>query len=91
MDKGHFHLITAEHKRLAVLRGVDRTYCPSEVARNLFPDDWRMYMDDVREIADQLIKERFLVLMQRGIVINDLASKAKGPIRLRKSMNPEGQ
>ena len=76
--------IKEEHQRLADLRGLDSTYCPSEVARNLFHEDWRDQMDNVRIVADQMIENELLVEMQKGNVINELATTAKGPIRLRR-------
>ncbi len=69
--------------KLADERGLEKTFCPSEVARQLFPNYWRDKMDEIRKEADILIKENKLVVMQKEIIQKDLPSKLKGPIRLR--------
>lgn len=61
--------------RLAHLRGPDKSFCPSEVARG-FSGDWRALMGRVRRVARELP----LRATQKGAAI-DLA-QAKGPIRL---------
>ncbi|KQR70157.1 DUF3253 domain-containing protein [Pedobacter sp. Leaf176] len=32
---------------VAMQRGAEKSTCPSEIARLLFPDDWRKHMKDV--------------------------------------------
>ncbi|MDQ6809741.1 MAG: DUF3253 domain-containing protein [Verrucomicrobiota bacterium] len=56
------------------------TFCPSEVAREIQPDDWRGLMGEVREVAQELVDEQKLDCTQAGRGISPLA--AKGPIRL---------
>lgn len=65
---------------LARERGIDRTFCPSEVARQL-SDDWRPLMTEVRLVAGTLP----LTATQRGIEVD--AVTARGPIRLGLSVN----
>ena len=65
-------------------RGTEKTFCPSEVARDLFPKNWRNYMDDVRKVADILVKDKRIEVLQKDIIKADLPSDLKGPIRLRK-------
>lgn len=72
------------HLLFAKNRGLDKTYCPSEVAKAFRPHTWREYMDLVRKIADDLVEENKLVVMQKGKIISATAVQAKGPIRLRK-------
>lgn len=76
-------IIQQTHLQLAESRGLDKTYCPSEVARELFPDDWRDKMDLVRAVADELVKNGKLVVLQKGAIKTSLPSELKGPIRLR--------
>jgi hypothetical protein len=76
--------IENEHLRFADLRGDDKTYCPSEVARSLFPDSWRDKMNLVREVADDLIAKNKIIVFQRGAPQYAKATEAHGPIRLRK-------
>ncbi|AZQ66408.1 DUF3253 domain-containing protein [Silicimonas algicola] len=60
---------------LALERGRQATFCPSEAARRL-SDDWRPLMDHVRRVAATLP----LVATQGGAPVDPLA--AKGPVRL---------
>ncbi|SFB71026.1 DUF3253 domain-containing protein [Kaistella jeonii] len=55
------------HLEFSEDRGLDKTYCPSEVARELFPDDWREKMDLVRKVADELLIEGKLIVLQKGL------------------------
>lgn len=73
------------HLNFAEIRGPEKTYCPSELARTLFPKDWKQYMDIVREVADILVAQGKLETLQQGNVISEPPSSAKGPIRLRKA------
>lgn len=57
------------------------TICPSEVARTLWPDDWRDHMDAVRLAAEQLCDAELLQSTQRGLSVQ--ISEAAGPIRLK--------
>jgi len=55
--------------------------CPSDVARQVAPDDWRPLMDPVRDAAQRLVDRGEVEITQRGEVV-DLAT-ARGPIRIR--------
>ena len=78
MDK-----IINSHLKYSKERGYEKTYCPSEVARHLFPNDWRNKMMLVRKVADTLVEKGEIVVLQKGIVQTKLPSCLKGPIRLR--------
>lgn len=78
-------VIKAAHLRFAEARGTACTYCPSEVAREIFLESWREQMDNVRQVADNLVESKHLVVLQKGKVISEKATEAKGPIRLRKN------
>jgi len=71
-------------------RGPEKTICPSEIARALWPEDWRSRMDQVRAVAAQLAEQGRLEVTQKGRPI-DIAT-AVGPIRLRQrsSSNSSG-
>lgn len=58
------------------------TICPSEVARKVFPSDWRERMEEVRMAARRLVARGSIEITQGGHVVD--ASTAKGPIRLRR-------
>jgi len=64
---------------LAKARGPEKTFCPSELARNLAPSNWRFLMPAIREAAAKLIEEGRLRVTQRGREVDP--AKARGPIR----------
>ena len=35
----------------AKARGDEKTFCPSEIARELFPENWRAHMQEIVEAA----------------------------------------
>ncbi|SFH78570.1 DUF3253 domain-containing protein [Halpernia frigidisoli] len=76
-------IIRNAHLKFAKDRGFEKTFCPSEVARELFPDIWREKMDEVRNVAQELINENLIEVSQKGEIKNQNISKLIGPIRLR--------
>ena len=59
------------------------TACPSEVAREFFPEDeWKGEMERVRKAARRLVDAGKVEILQKGQVVD--ASTAKGAIRLRR-------
>jgi hypothetical protein len=66
---------------MLLIRGQGKTICPSEVARKLFPADWRSHMETVRIEARKLVKDGKLVITQKGEVVDP--ETCKGAIRLR--------
>lgn len=76
--------IRNSHLKFAEDRGLEKTFCPSEVARKLFPENWRDKMDLVRKVADGLVESGQLVALQNGEIKSELPSALIGPIRLRK-------
>ncbi|MFC8303757.1 DUF3253 domain-containing protein [Specibacter sp. NPDC057265] len=66
---------------LALLRKrVDRSICPSDVARVVGGDAWRTHMDTVRRVAAQLAGRGEIIATQKGVPV--AADAARGPIRL---------
>jgi hypothetical protein len=61
-------------------RGAGKTICPSEVARALRPDDWRAWMERVRQAARRLVARGELAIYQRGHVVDP--DHARGAIRI---------
>lgn len=84
MTFSKFELIKDSHLRFAKQRGDDKTYCPSEVARELFSADWRIEMDNVRKVAEFLIRNDQLIVLQKGENPNQIATEISGPIRFKK-------
>ncbi len=62
---------------LALLRGRQKSLCPSEVAKAL-ARDWRPLMPEVRKAAAAMPE---ILATQRGVEVDPV--QAKGPIRLR--------
>lgn len=63
-------------------RGPQKSFCPSEAARRLYPDDWRRWMPDVRAAAERLEAEGSLIATQGGVRIEP--AQWRGPLRFRK-------
>jgi hypothetical protein len=66
---------------VAAKRGREKSTCPSEIARLLFPDDWRRHMKEIREAAIDLQYQGKVLITQKGKPVD--ISKIKGPIRIR--------
>lgn len=64
----------------ATERGPEKTTCPSEIARAIFPADWRNHMAEVRDAAIELQKAGKVQITQRGRPIE--VDHIKGPIRI---------
>lgn len=65
----------------AIQRGPEKSTCPSEIARMLFPDDWRRHMEDVRTVAIDLHQKGSVVITQKGIPVD--VTNIKGPVRIK--------
>ena len=63
-------------------RGVTARACPSEVARQLAPQDWRALILRVRSVASSLAQAGLLEIAQRGKAVSPLGPW-RGPIRVR--------
>ena len=61
-------------------RGEAKTFCPSEVARALYPEDWRTHMDEVRAEAQRLADAGRLRITQFGKPVH--IDTVRGHIRL---------
>ncbi|MGY6522653.1 MAG: DUF3253 domain-containing protein [Mongoliitalea sp.] len=57
------------------------SFCPSEVVRWMYPQAWRVFLDDVREEMMRLYKEGLIEVTQKGISVNP-AEDPKGPVRI---------
>ena len=77
----HRDKIAATILSTAIHRGAEKSTCPSEIARMLFPDDWRKHMKDVLGVAIDLHKKGSVVITQKGtpVDVNDI----KGPVRIK--------
>ncbi|GGB98168.1 DUF3253 domain-containing protein [Dyadobacter sediminis] len=65
----------------AIHRGAEKSTCPSEIARMLFPDDWRKHMKDVLKVAIDLHNKGSIVITQKGMPVD--VKNIKGPVRIK--------
>ncbi|MGL4230752.1 MAG: DUF3253 domain-containing protein [Casimicrobium sp.] len=63
-------------------RGLERSLCPSEIARAIWPYGWREHMHEVRAAALALAHEGVIDITQRG-ERRDPAKDIRGAIRYR--------
>jgi hypothetical protein len=56
--------------------------CPSEVARELFPENWEQSMERVRRAVRRLAVAQKVSVTQQNVPVRDL--NFKGPIRVKK-------
>jgi len=66
---------------VATQRGPEKSTCPSEIARKLFPDDWRNHMKNVVDVTIDLHHQGKVMITQKGIAID--VNHIKGPIRIK--------
>ena len=80
---GHQIAATISNKILtvAIERGTDKSTCPSEIARMLFPGDWRRHMKDVVDAAIDLHHKNKIIITQKGTPVD--VNHIKGPIRIK--------
>ena len=74
-------LISEKILSIALKRGPEKSTCPSEVARMLFPSDWRKQMKNVVDVAINLHHQGKVVITQKGIPID--VEHMKGPVRIK--------
>jgi len=77
----HYEKITTSILSTAIHRGAEKSTCPSEIARLLFPKDWREHMKDVLDVAIDLHNKGSIVITQKGIPID--VKDFKGPVRIK--------
>lgn len=65
----------------AAQRGSDKSTCPSEIARLLFPGDWRRHMKEIVAVAIELHNQGKVLITQKGSPVD--IEKIKGPIRIK--------
>jgi len=78
--QGHLNILETIVS-VAIQRGPEKSTCPSEIARTLFPDDWRKHMKDVLDVAIDLHNQGKVVITQKGMPID--VNHIKGPIRIK--------
>ncbi len=56
-------------------------FYPSEVAKRMFPEDWPLFLEEVRSVALEMNREGLIQIMQNEKII-DPDSVPIGPIRI---------
>lgn len=74
-------IISEKILAVAMSRGAEKSTCPSEIARMLFPSDWRKHMKNIVDAAIDLQQQGKVVITQRGEPVD--ISQIKGPIRIK--------
>lgn len=64
----------------AAERGPEKSTCPSEIAREIFPESWRDHMKEIRDVAIGLSEKGKVIITQKREKID--TSDIKGPIRI---------
>jgi hypothetical protein len=77
----HYEKIATTILSTATHRGAEKSTCPSEIARILFPDDWRKHMSDVRDVAIDLHNKGSVAITQKGVPVD--VKNIKGPVRIK--------
>lgn len=71
--------------RVAILdfckRRKGKSFCPSEVVRQIFPEDWRIFMPDIQKVMLEMYREGIIDVTQNGQPIS-LDQMPVGPIRI---------
>lgn len=67
---------------LLATRDAASSICPSDVARDAAPDDWRPLMQPVRDAAARLAAAGRVEVTQGGRVVD--VTTARGPVRIRR-------
>lgn len=58
-----------------------KSFCPSEVVRQMYPEDWRLFMPDIQETMMDMYREGFIQVTQGGELV-DPNYPPKGPVRI---------
>ena len=66
-------------------RDEGKTICPSEAAREAFPENWRDHMEITRQVGIDLAERGEIEICQGGKKVSDY--QFRGPIRLRKPIS----
>lgn len=66
---------------LLATRDPASSICPSDVARDAAPDDWRPLMQPIRDAAARLVAAGRVEVTQGGRVVD--VTTARGPVRIR--------
>ncbi len=62
--------------RIAILdfcrRSKETPFCPADIVRQMFPEDWELFIEDVLNELALMHQEGLVVLMRDGVVLSML-------------------
>lgn len=73
--------ITTVMLQIAAERGPEKSLCPTDVARAVSAEDWRLLLGAVRKVAADLARQGKIEILRKGKPINP--DEMRGVIRLR--------
>lgn len=73
--------ITDAMLRIAAERGLEKSLCPTDVARAVSAENWRPLLGAVRKVAADLARQGKIEILRKGKPINP--DEMRGVIRLR--------
>jgi len=56
-------------------------FCPSEIVRWMYPQDWREFMPDIQQEMMRLYNDGKIIVMQKGVPV-EKGTKPVGPVRI---------
>lgn len=62
-------------------RRKDKSFCPSEVVRSMYPEDWALFMPDIRQEMMEMYRDGLIQVTQKGELINP-DQNPQGPVRI---------
>ena len=65
-----------------------KSFCPSEVARKIFPEDWALFMPDIHSEMMEMYREGLILVTQKGILLEP-DQIPKGPVRISGKPKPK--
>jgi len=81
MEKKHPSILEIAIMEMGRMRK-GASFCPSDVVRWLYPQDWRFFMDDVKEEMMRLYREGKISVTQKNNPVSP-EFLPKGPIRIK--------
>jgi hypothetical protein len=63
------------------LRRGSRSFCPSEVVRQMYPEDWKHFLHDIRNVMMAMYSEGLITVTQKGIPVSP-HQLPQGPVRI---------
>lgn len=54
----------------------NEAFCPSEVLKLMFPEDWEQFIEEVNATAREMSREGLILITQNGNIITAIFSKS---------------